>query len=106
VGLARGLAGYVVPSRLYGVLAAGRPVIVSADPESETARLVAKVGCGIVLPAGRPDLVAGAIRDVYGGCHDLQEMGQRGREYVLREGDRGLAVRRYSALLSDLVRAS
>src|SRR5689334_23544273 len=28
VGLARGLAGYIVPSRLYGILAAGRPVIV------------------------------------------------------------------------------
>ncbi|NUT56479.1 MAG: glycosyltransferase family 4 protein, partial [Thermoleophilia bacterium] len=27
VGLARGLAGYVVPSRLYGILAAGRPVV-------------------------------------------------------------------------------
>ena len=40
VGLARGLSGYVVPSRLYGILAAGRPVIVAADPESETAQLV------------------------------------------------------------------
>ena len=36
VGLARGLAGYVVPSRLYGVLAVARPVIVAADAESET----------------------------------------------------------------------
>ncbi len=34
IGLARGLSGYVVPSRLYGILAAGRPVIVAADPES------------------------------------------------------------------------
>src|SRR5207237_4749281 len=31
VGLARGLSGYVVPSRLYGVLAVGRSVIVTAD---------------------------------------------------------------------------
>src|SRR5207245_2338010 len=40
VGLARGLSGYVVPSRLYGILAAGRPVIVSADADSETAEVV------------------------------------------------------------------
>ena len=32
VGLATGLSGFVVPSRLYGILAAGRPVIVAADP--------------------------------------------------------------------------
>ena len=46
VGLARGLAGYVVPSRLYGILAVGRPVLVSADAESETVRLVEDAGCG------------------------------------------------------------
>ena len=52
VGLARGLAGYVVPSRLYGILAAGRPVIVAADADSETSRLVNEVGCGVVVPPG------------------------------------------------------
>ena len=35
-----GLAGYVVPSRLYGILAVAKPVIVAADPESETAQVV------------------------------------------------------------------
>ena len=40
VGLARGLSGYVVPSRLYGILAVGRPVIVAADADSETAQVV------------------------------------------------------------------
>src|SRR5919109_150820 len=50
VGLAKGLAGYVVPSRLYGILAAGRPVIAAADDTSETARLVREVGCGLVIP--------------------------------------------------------
>ena len=59
VGLARGLSGFVVPSRLYGILAAGRPVLAAADEDSETAQLVREVGCGIVLPPGRPDLLAG-----------------------------------------------
>ena len=59
VGLARGLAGYVVPSRVYGILAAGRPVLVSADRESETVRLVEEARCGVVVPPGRPELVGG-----------------------------------------------
>ena len=44
VGLAKGPRGYVVPSRLYGILAVGRPVIVAADAESETAQVVQEAG--------------------------------------------------------------
>ena len=67
VGLAKGLSGFVVPSRLYGILAAGRPVIVAADADSETARLVNEVDCGVVVPPDRPDLIAAAIRDAHDG---------------------------------------
>jgi colanic acid biosynthesis glycosyl transferase WcaI len=104
VGLAPGLAGYVVPSRLYGILAVGRPVIVAADPESETARVAQEVGCGIVVPPGRPELLARAIRDAHDGKYDLQAMGARGREWVEREADRSVAVRRYRDLLFELAR--
>ncbi len=104
VGLARGLSGYVVPSRLYGILAVGRPVIVAADPESETAQLVAQVGCGVVVPPGRPELLAEAIRAAHDGELDLAAMGARGREYVAANADRSVAVGRYRDLLQELVR--
>jgi glycosyltransferase involved in cell wall biosynthesis len=102
VGLASGLAGYVVPSRLYGILAVGRPVIVAADAESETAQVVERAGCGIVVPPGRPELLARAIRDAHDGSYDLEAMGARGREWVEREADRSVAVRRYRDLLLEL----
>lgn len=102
VGLARGLAGYVVPSRLYGILAAGRPVLVSADEESETAQLVRTVGCGVVVPPGEPEQVATAIRSLAGGEHDLAEMGHRGRAYVETEAGRDAAFGRYRSLLAEL----
>jgi putative colanic acid biosynthesis glycosyltransferase WcaI len=102
VGLAPGLAGYVVPSRLYGILAVARPVIVAADAESETAQVVQEIGCGIVVPPGRPELLARAIRDAHDGTYDLDAMGARGREWVEREADRSVAVRRYRDLLLEL----
>jgi glycosyltransferase involved in cell wall biosynthesis len=103
VGLASGLSGYVVPSRLYGVLAVGRPVVVAAEDDSETARLVRGAGCGLVVPPGRPDLLAAAIRELHDGEHDLEAMGLRGREYVEAEADRSVAVERYRELLRELV---
>ena len=102
VGLARGLAGYVVPSRLYGILAAGRPVIAAADADSETAVVVSTVGCGVVVPPERPELLAAAIRDAYEGKLDLEAMGARGRAYVVADADRRVALARYRALLHDV----
>jgi glycosyltransferase involved in cell wall biosynthesis len=103
VGLARGLAGYIVPSRLYGVLAVGRPVIAAADEHSETARVVREVDCGVVVPPGRPELLAFAIRSAHDGDLELEEMGRRGREYVVAEADRAVAVRRYRDVLLGVV---
>lgn len=103
VGLARGLSGYVVPSRLYGILAAGRPVIVAAEAESETAQLVEREGCGVVVPPGRPELLAATIRAAHDGDLDLAGMGHRGREYVVREADRSVAFAHYRTLLRELV---
>jgi len=102
VGLTRGLAGYVVPSRLYGVLAAGRPVIAAADPESETAQLVAEVGCGVIVPPGDPFALARTIRAAHDGAYDLAEMGRRAREYAVAESDRLIAVGRYRDVLGEL----
>jgi colanic acid biosynthesis glycosyl transferase WcaI len=106
VGLARGLAGYVVPSRLYGVLAVGRPVIAAAEESSETASVVTQAGCGVVVPPGRPELLARAIRRAYDGELDLDGMGERGRRFVAGEGDRAVAIGRYRALLHDVVGSS
>lgn len=102
VGLAAGLAGYVVPSRLYGILSVGRPVIVAADAESETAQVVQRVGCGVVVPPGRPELLASSIRRAHDGELDLEAMGARGRAFVQTEADRAVALARYR----DLVRAT
>ena len=102
VGLARGLSGYVVPSRLYGVLAVGRPVLAAAEPDSETAKVIEAVGAGVVVPPGRPELLARAIRKAHDGEYDLEEMGRRGREWVTGEGDSRVAIARYRTLLREV----
>lgn len=103
VGLAPGLAGYVVPSRMNGVLSVARPVIVGADPESEIVRVVEGAGCGITVPPGRPERLAEAIRDAYEGRYDLAEMGRKGREYVLSTIDRPISIARYREVIAGLL---
>jgi colanic acid biosynthesis glycosyl transferase WcaI len=87
---------------MYGILAAGRPVIVAADAESETAALTESVGCGLVVQPNRPERVAEAIRAAHDGVNDLEAMGRRGRDYVVAEADRAIAIDRYRTLLLDV----
>jgi hypothetical protein len=74
-------------------------VIAAADADSETARVVTEVGCGVVVPPGRPELLAEQLRLACEGALDLEAMGARGREWVVREADRDVAVGRYRDLL-------
>ena len=103
VGLAPGLAGYVVPSRLYGILAVGRPVIVYADEDSETAGIVRAHGCGIVVPPSEPELLARAIRDAHDGRVDLEQMGAFARAYAEAEASRDVAIARYRKVIDAVL---
>jgi colanic acid biosynthesis glycosyl transferase WcaI len=105
VGLAAGLSGYVVPSRIYGILAVGRPVIVAADAESETANLVREVGCGVVVPPGDSEALVEALRAARDGQLDLAALGAAGRDYVVAHADRSVAVARYRGLLREVAAA-
>lgn len=105
VGLSRGLAGYVVPSRVNGVLAAGRPVIVAADAESEIVHLVAAAGAGVTVPSGDPAAVAEAIRRACAGELDLERMGASGRHWIESHRGREAAVDRYRELIESTIEA-
>jgi colanic acid biosynthesis glycosyl transferase WcaI len=103
VGLASGLSGYIVPSRMNGVLSVGRPVIVAADRQSEIVSVIEDSGAGLTIEAGRADLLAAAIRSAYEDRAGLAEMGKRAREYASRELDQSQSINRYQELISELL---
>lgn len=47
--------GLIMPSKLYGVMAAGRPVIALGDPQGSVAQEVIKGKMGVVLDINAPD---------------------------------------------------
>lgn len=61
VSLKPGLAGYIVPSKLYPILAAGRPYVAAVEPSSEVAALTARHQCGVVVIPGDADALAAQI---------------------------------------------
>jgi colanic acid biosynthesis glycosyl transferase WcaI len=80
VTVRRGLEGVVVPSKLYSILAAGRPVLAVAAAASDAARIVVESGCGLAADPDDPGAVAAAIRELRSDPARLAEMGRRARE--------------------------
>lgn len=89
----RGLEGVVVPSKLYGILAAGRPILAVAPESTDVARIVAAAGCGLVADPDNPASVVAAIRRLRADPAKLALMGQKAREKA-REYERGCQLQR------------
>jgi len=80
VTVRRGLEGVVVPSKLYSILAAGRPVLAVAAASSDAARIVVESGCGLAADPDDPIAVASAIRELRNNPSRLAEMGRQAQE--------------------------
>ncbi|HVA16359.1 MAG TPA: glycosyltransferase family 4 protein [Candidatus Dormibacteraeota bacterium] len=77
VTIRRGLGGVVVPSKLYSILAAGRPILAVAPEDTDVARIVRAADCGLVANPDNPSEVAAAIRTLKSDPARLQAMGHR-----------------------------
>jgi glycosyltransferase involved in cell wall biosynthesis len=94
-----GMAGVSVPSRMYNVMAAGKPIIAVCDSESELALVVREEDIGWVVPPGDAQAIAGVIRAAHSDRRRLTEMGERARVAAVTKYPLSRAVESYSELL-------
>jgi colanic acid biosynthesis glycosyl transferase WcaI len=77
VSMQPNLCGLVVPSKLYGILAAGRPSIFLGPKESEVARTLEEYCCGSVIEASDGATLAHCLVEWAGNPERLRAAGQR-----------------------------
>jgi colanic acid biosynthesis glycosyl transferase WcaI len=80
-----GVADLVMPSKLTGMLASGRPVIATAVAGSQIAKVVAQ--CGTVVPPGDAPALAKAIRNLGAEPNERRRLGNAAREYAVKNLD-------------------
>lgn len=95
VTLAEGLAGLSVPSKTYGILAAGRPILFVGDLHSDAARIVKENHCGSAVAAGEGELLAQTISHWAVDKTELVEAGVRARALFDAQFSREIAVQAY-----------
>ena len=96
------LEGLIFPSKLYGIAAAGRPVIAVAARDGEIADLVRRHQCGIVVGPGEAAALAAAIAELSASPERVAAMGQRARQMLDANFTRRRAFDRWRALLHGI----
>jgi glycosyltransferase involved in cell wall biosynthesis len=102
VPLARGLVFEgVLPSKLFEVMASGKPVLVAGGGEVE--KLVERAGCGVAVPPEAPEALAGAVRRLAGSPELCSRFSGQGKAFVAEQFDRASVAIRCEEFLCSLL---
>lgn len=102
VPLRKGLARSSVPSKLYSILAAGRPVLAAVDEGTEVARTIERARCGIAVPPDAPVPFTAALVTLLGDRARLVALGESGRRFVESWASPAAIGKAYSGLFEEL----
>jgi glycosyltransferase involved in cell wall biosynthesis len=102
IPLAPGAAGCLVPSKIYGILAAGRPFVAMMEENAEVAQIAREEAVGFVVRPGDVDALAGAIREAADAPQRLKQMGMRARRLAELRFDRIKVTSRFGSVLDKV----
>jgi glycosyltransferase involved in cell wall biosynthesis len=102
ISLIQGATGIAFPSKLMSILAVGRPVICEADLHSELCALITENQLGICIAPNDAKAMAEAIAYLYHNPSMRHEMGERAREYAVKNFERVTQTRRLFELTLSL----
>ncbi|GAA0306491.1 glycosyltransferase family 4 protein [Sphingomonas oligophenolica] len=95
--------GLIVPSKVFGIAAAARPIVAVCDPEGEVPSMIAAFDAGIAIAPGDAAALVDAIvalADDPGAC---RAMGDRARMMLMQGFRRKFALQQWESRLETLV---
>jgi colanic acid biosynthesis glycosyl transferase WcaI len=102
ISFVEGMAGVSVPSRMYNILAAGKPIVAVADADSELSLVVQEEHVGWLVQPASPEKTAQAVREAFSNPGLLAEMSKRARALVLRDYTQMQIVGKIEGLLDSV----
>lgn len=105
VPLKRGLASSSVPSKMYSILAAGRPLVASVDPGSEVERVLERSGAGVAVPPEDAEALTKALKALLDAPAERERMGAAGRAFVEGWASPADIAESYEELFEELRRS-
>lgn len=92
-----------LPSKLFSIMASGRPVLACVEADTDTSRLVREAGCGVVVEPGDAMELAGSIQKLHAAERLRWQMGQQGRVFAMQNHSITAATLAFEQLFSEAV---
>lgn len=107
VTMKRGVGDDLVPSKLYGIMAVGRPVLAAVEQHSEIARVIGRHECGYLCAPESGRALAEAILALRNAPEaELVTAGERGAEASRSHYSRRSSTRAYERVFASVARAA
>jgi colanic acid biosynthesis glycosyl transferase WcaI len=100
VTIKRGLEGVIVPSKMYGILAAGKPILAIAPPETDVASIGGRRGFAVSADPDDASQVVCAVRQIFRNAETLRTMGEAARA-AARDYDRLNELRKFTQIIEE-----
>ena len=94
---AKGIKGVSVPSKLYGVMAAGKAVLGILEKNSEARLIIEEAQCGISVDPGNYEAIEELIQRFLDlkDNRELKDMGENGRKYLVESLTKDVSIEKY-----------
>ena len=102
--LRRGLARSSVPSKMYSILASGRPCVASVDPGTEVERSLVSADAGVAVPPEDLDAFCVALEPLLDDAAERDRLGRNGRRWVESWASPEAVAESYEQLFTELLR--
>lgn len=101
---AKGIKGVSVPSKLYGVMAAGKPVFGILEEGTEARCIIEESGCGKAVDPGDYKGIEGLINEFIAHKNDKEwiDMGVRGHEFLMNNLGKDISIEKYRKEILDI----
>ncbi|MDD5449786.1 MAG: glycosyltransferase family 4 protein [Candidatus Omnitrophica bacterium] len=103
ITLKKGMGGSVVPSKVYSIMASGRPFLAVTDKESEPARLALDFRCGLWAPPDDAKSISEKINWAINHPAELEEMGRAGRRLAESKFDKGIILKEWARVIGKII---
>lgn len=99
-----GSAQYSLPSKIYEIMASGRPLLASADANSVVWNLVHQTGCGLCVEPQNIEQLTEALLTLYRDPAKRAMMAKQGRQQAEQHYSKTVVAQQYMALLEQVAR--